>query len=214
MNAVELIEEVSDIIDDPSYSSVVFLRYLNQAELALAGELLLPDLADGFGTVDTDPAAFSVALPADYHKGLFHAQCDGVEIGVLKNLKSLAARFGSLTVEAGDVAAVAVNGKKLLYLKVPAEATAVELFFYRKPVAMTESGESNPDGFVDNDDFDWALIHHACWKIFSKIEQGVEGAKVGSRYHEDQFNDKRDELDVQCYRVGKSTSSPSVNMLH
>ncbi len=221
MNADELIEEVANIVTEPSYDDDedVFLRYLNQAMNAIAGQLLLPALADGYGTVTTVTDGFTIDLPEDYHKGLFLAQCDGVPVEVFRDLKSIATFFGGLkSSESGDVAGVVTSARRFIYQRVPTEATDIEIFYYRRPVPMEEGSDSYPDGLftsvVGNDDLDWALIHHACWKIFSKIEQGIDGAKVDTMYHQGLFKERLDDLKDHCIREGQNFATQATNKVY
>jgi len=206
MNAPDLISEIIDIVDSEPYDfRDLILKYLNQSIVSVSETLLLPDLADGHEVVTTAINGYSAPLPDDYHKGLFLANVDGKEIDIHKDLKTLSMMMGTVSAgKTGDVAGVAVNGKNLIYQSVPSAAVDIELFYYRRPGVVEDKKTSFPEGLANNDDFDWCLIHKACSKIFNKIEDGIEGAKVNTNKHEAQFNERLANLDVYAYREGIS----------
>lgn len=213
MNAEELIEEVEDIIQDPSYDSEAILKHLNRGQLAIANKLLLPGLSDGHASVNTVLSQNHATLPTNYHKALHVAQVDGLPVKVYNNKALMIADYGKLTTQTGAVIGVTVDSGELVYQRVPATATAVELFYYRKPTPMTESGTSFPDGLggqmADNDDFDFALIHYACWRLFERIEQGLEGQKIDTGYHKNEFYERVGELRLFC-KEGRSHPVPPI----
>lgn len=211
MNATELIAEVLEVVDSEGFSDDDALKYLNRAQLAIANRLLLPELADGYDTVTTVVDGFSVALPSDYHKGLFLAQVDDKKVQVFKDLMSLSTTFESVTVTAGDVAAVATNAGNLIYQRVPEETIDIELFYYRKPVKMTDVATSFPDGLTDVDAYDDAILYFTNWKMQNSIESGVEGVKIDTEYNKRGFDEMLDILSLHCVREGVAIAETPAN---
>lgn len=213
MNAALLVTEVLKIVDSAGFAAADALKYLNRAQLAVANRLLLPDLADGYDTVTTSTSAYSVALPSDYHKGLFLAQVDDEQVNTFKDILSLSKVYGKLTTTAGSIVAVAINAGNLVYQEVPATAADIELFYYRKPVDMTNVDTSFPDGLQDVDAYDDALIYYACWKMYTQVEQGLEGAKIDTKYNEDRWEQMVDRVGLHCAREGVAIADTPANKL-
>lgn len=214
MNANELINQVIEIIDNPDYDvGADILKYTNRSQRRIADILLLPDLRDGSATVSTAVGAMEVSLPATFHKNLFQARFAGADIAIYKDVVSMSMARGGLSLDVGDVEAVALKKGKLVYQMVPAAITAIEIYFYRLPVAMTAADTSYPDGAYGNDDFDWAIIHDSCAKIFNRIEEGMEGAKVNTDKHETLFAERMAALDEYAEMQGKIyPNRPSSNI--
>jgi len=201
MNADELIEQVIDIVNMPPYDSAdAVLPFINGANRRIADALLLPDLKDGFAAVLTTVGGMEIDLPLEYHKNLFMARVAGADVDIFTDVVSMSRIRGGISLDTGDVSAVATKRGAMIYQAVPLAATTIELYFYRLPVAMVEGGY--PDGANGNDDFDWAIIHGACEKIFARIEDGMEGSKVNTAYHHEMFGEKVGLLDTYCVQQG------------
>ena len=216
MNVVELVEEVLAIIDDPDYTDTEKItKRLNEAQRAVADAIMLPDLNNGIGTVDTAVDAYEVAMPADYQQNLYLAyDPDGEDLDVYKDMASMEL-VRKVRMDTGDLEAVCVHGSVLIYQPVPTAITTISLRYYRLPTDMVADDETSyPDGARGNDDFEWALVHHAAWKIFNKIEDGLEGQKVNTAAQLEQFGQRMTALDSFAERVGKSfpTRPASVNL--
>lgn len=217
MNAEELIEAVVDIIQDDSIEGEEILSYLNLGQLAIANRVLLPGLADGHATLSTVLDDFMVSLPTDYHRGLFLAQSDDSIPTVVKTMGDIVTVTGMpLSKDTGSaVNIVAAQARKFVYQPVPEAGAEVEIFYHRKPIPMTESNKSFPDGLSadssGNDDADQALIYYACWRSFAKIEQGLEGAKVDTKYYLGLFEETLEIIDLHSTREGKSYPKPLPN---
>jgi hypothetical protein len=215
VNAEELTQEVADIIQDSSYTGETILSYLNRGQVAVAGSLLLPGLADGHSTVTTAVDGYSVALPADFHRELYHAQVDGRPVKVYRNMGMIIHDLEKITAQAGQLEAVCPNAGNLLYQKVPSIAKDVELFYYRLPIDMTDEDEnSRPDGLsmqagVALEHFDFALVHYAAAFIFDRIEDGIEGQKVNTLSHRDQYALRLSEMALHV-REGRPHAPPPV----
>jgi len=218
MNSNELIAKVIGIVNDPDYDTPAdILKFINGSNKRIADLLLLPDLKDGFDTVDTTVGEMTAILPETYHKNLFMARVAGKDVDIFKDTVSLSRVRGGLSLDTGDIAAVATKKGSLIYQKVPTAITEIELYFYRLPVPMVIPGEgedeSLPDGAYGNDDFDWAIIHDTCAKIFNEIEDGMEGAKVNTEKHEAKFLEKIELLDDYAEQQGKEfPNRPSTNL--
>ena len=214
MNADELCQEVIDIVDDPGYEDPAeILKRVNRSQRRIADLLFLPDLKDGFASVNTTVGQMEVHLPDTYHKGLYMARSGGVALDIFMDVGSMSMVRGGVSLDVGTLAAVALKKASLIYQKVPAAQTAIELYFYRLPVDMAEGESFFPDGAQGNEDFEWAIIHDTCEKIFSRIEDGMEGAKVNTSYHRDMFAEKISIVEDFCKQQGIAYPiRPSTNL--
>jgi hypothetical protein len=191
MNAKELIEEVIDLVDDDWVDEKRALKAINAAQVAVARKVLLPGLADGSDTVTTLTTGNEVALPTDYLRELYYCSVDGQYPNVWSNLMLLGQEMGHLELKVGPVTDVCTLGSNLFYMNSPSTAVTLNLRYYRKPTAMTRSAESYPDGLeVGNgseEDYENAILSHAAWKLFLRIEAGVEGEAKDSTRHSNLF---------------------------
>lgn len=192
MNGKELIDDIIDTVQqEETYPRTRVLGYLNQALLAIAGRVLLPGLADGAGTVTTVIDSNVAPLPADFHRELHQATADGTPVQISANAGIMLADDFNFDLTAGQVLGVTVMAGNLAYQYVPAVPVDIALRYYRKPTLLADSDTSVPDGLAGShgmeDDIDLALISHVCARIFSKVEQGLEGAKIDTTYHTGQY---------------------------
>jgi len=207
VNAQSLIAEVSNIIQG-SYADSALLPYLNAAQVAIAERVLLPGLSDGLATISATTGAMYATVPATYHRRIFMAKntTTGAAVDVFSNLGILAQTkeiYPSIDNE-GDVVAIAIHAGRIVYQMVPTSAQTISLMFYRLPVPMTESSTSYPDGMggsrvADSKEaLDFALIHHAAWNCYERIEDGMEGQKVNSERHKGLFDKHMERLSLVC----------------
>lgn len=195
MKAEGLITALAGMVQDPSLDVDNLLLRLNTAQLAIAEEdgIYLPGLADGVASITATAGAMYADLPADYLKRFYLAKntTTGAVVMVFDNIGMMAQSLGiipSITNQ-GDVSSITVHAGRLLYQRTPTASQALTAMYYRRPIPMTESGNSYPDGHLGTrspnvmDAFDRAIVHHAAWKIYEEIEQGLEGRKVDTEYH-------------------------------
>jgi hypothetical protein len=188
MNAELMIDEVLDIVDDPSFDREDdVLKYLNLGQVSAAAKLLIPGLSDGYDTVATLVDAYKAPAPADYMKMVHSVSVVGRPVRLCRNFADLVQRYEGLSLDAGEVGAVVISAGQVFYQLVPAVSVDIELFYYRLPTPMTDSLTSFPDGLGNlqdaMDNYSRALIHFAASQLYSKIEQGMEGEKVDTAYH-------------------------------
>jgi len=173
------------VCGSPDATSANILPLLNEGLRMITGRILLPPL-ETFATVNTTLSANTSALPANYQHGLFAAQ-DGVKTLGIKNSKGqMITAFGDLT-QAGDVEAVAVVGSSLMYLPIPSTVVPLTIHYYRLPALLVAL--ASPEGFTpQNVEFgEKAMKHYAAASLWSNSEDGIDGEKVNTLYHEGQF---------------------------
>lgn len=185
---IDLIEEVQDVIQDDAYDEDTILSLLNRAMGLISSKVLLPGL-EAMSSLATAPAVNVVSLTADYHRELFKAYNATTECGILlfSSTASLYRRCPrAVKAEVGDVKFVALTGKSLMIHAVPASAQDLTLWYYRKPVVLVEDNDE-PDGLPPQ--FHDMLSNYAAWKLFDKIEDGIEGKKVNTDHYMTLFLD-------------------------
>ncbi len=208
MNAVELVAEVQKIVDagTGSFSDEQVLAYLNRGMLAVANRLLLPWLSTS-ATVTTDTTN-TVSLPAYFHRNLFMATTDDGQLDIISSPKSLEDEYPSDSTDT-TLKAVCVIPGNLQYSYTPDDATDITLHYYRRPLDMTLEDTSEP--MTSNDDFYMVIINYAAWQMFSILEQGVEGAKVSTMYHKNEYKEYLEDIKQICIKEGRSFRAPQYN---
>jgi hypothetical protein len=199
MNAETLIATLGGMVQEPSLDAEGLLAKLNAAQLAVAEEdgIFLPALADGIASITAEAGEMFADLPLTYHKRFYLAKntTTNGSVIVFDNIGMMAQSLGdipSISLQ-GDVYAITVHAGRVLFQRTPTANQTISTMFYRLPVPMTESNKSFPDGLLGSrsslveDAFDRALLHHAAWRIFSGVEQGLEGRKVDTEYHFGEF---------------------------
>lgn len=205
MNAEEILNEIVDIVAAPSYRDRdKVLKFANEANLAIANRIFLPDLADGFDSVDTVVDDNAVDLPPDYHRGLYLAMSEGKSLDIFEDIKSMSMCMGGISKDAGDLVGVTTTRTSLFYYQVPDAVKSIDLYYYRKPILMTDSSRSFPDGVDDNDDFDLAIIHLASRKITNRIEDGEDGVMINTQNHDALFKQAMEQLEIYARQQGQS----------
>ena len=157
--------------------------YLNDGLSEISSRLFLPDLETS-DQVTTSADGSYVDLPTDFQKKLFRAWSDTRSIQVTV-FSSVALLYRNLPRPdlGGSVMGMAVRGKRLYYARRGAET--ITIHYYRQPTALVALGDT-PDCLPD--DLARKLLEsYACMQMFSRIEDGIEGRKVNTEWHEAKF---------------------------
>lgn len=197
----DLIDVISDVIQDSSYTDAILKTRINEAvENIAAGVRMpdgqisppLPDLYD-MDTVVTSTTLPYKALPTDYQRNVFMvADSNGNQIHpprggdyysfglFLKQSSHKALDQG------GSVSMVCVKGTKLYYQGVPSASETLTVHFYRAPTAMALDAD-DPEGIPSH--LQTRLIKHlVCREILGEgIEDGDNSLGTGYRYHTEKF---------------------------
>jgi len=201
MNAANLIDDVlAEISDEQDTTRAEVLSRLNKAQLAVAGKILMPDLADGNTSVLSVLGSSEADMPADFHRHIFMAQIDNYPVRTYLSFPLFLQEFNSLSDDAGDIIGIVTKGLKLIYQGVPSDATTIALQYYRLPVDMTDVSTSYPDGISNSEEYVMCLFHYACWKLFARVEDYTE-AKHDTMYHKKEYQDYLVELGHACSKL-------------
>lgn len=174
MNAAELSDAVLAIVQDDDSADVV-LDYFNLGLAEIAGAIDLPGLHTT-STVATSAAASSVALPSDYHKGLYWVVSEaqkrrvGDRAGDYHNTVPFFERY-QLQDEVGEIRDVVIMGSNLLYQ--PSATDVLRLSYYKEPTVLTESTDIPSE--IPSHLQKALLVNFALKEIYGTIEDGFDG---------------------------------------
>lgn len=193
----EIRDTVIDVLKDASIDDYVIDKRINQGYRFCAKRILLPGLETS-GTVTTATDAKEVAVPTawNYGRNLYGAAVlDKPDIKVLNSTALLRKVYPQFDLEIvnGDVEFIVLRGSNIIYYPVPAAATDIVCNFYAAPTEMTDEDDT-PSALplADQEDL---LANYALWKIWSQIEDGVEGVKVNTNYYKGEFFEVYNTLD-------------------
>lgn len=187
-----LADDVLDVVQDPSYDYDDVLQYFNDCIMDLAGEFLLPDL-DTWVDIATDPNTDHARLPVRYMKNLryAHSITHNREIRRYGGLSQLYRLFSTLD-QTGRVLGVCAQGNDLYYQRIPSSAETIRINFYRFPDLLAtrfDKATCLPDHLVKP-----LLLNYAAKEIFNLIEDGVEGQKINTSKHSNEYDKYRAKL--------------------
>jgi len=206
----QLIARATRKIDEPAYTQTDILDYLNQG-LSMATELLMFPGLQATDEVTTSTSENSVALPANYHHGLYRAtNADKSPLIIKSNLAAMIDAVGSSYGEPGDVSFVCEHGTLLVYDRIPAEAVDITIFYYRKAAAITALSTAL-DGITPSllTRVESAIIHYAASMAFGDMESGVDSRQTDAIYNMDLFTSTIEDIRKRT-SVGVSHPAPPI----
>jgi len=182
----DLIDEIDEDLNDDSFSTAKKLTVLNDVQREIATDNDLPALALNT-TVATSLTLSYVAMPAGFQKKLYkvYSVTEKQDVRILPSLADLHAEYVASIDQSGAVEGVALFGSKLHYQHIPTGAETLRLFYYGIPTEMTEMDDTPtalPEPLAKD-----LLLHGALFKLFAKIEDGIEGPKMNTRHYGDLF---------------------------
>lgn len=170
-----LSDEVLDKVQDGSFSHDDVLRYFNNCIVELAGEFLLEDL-ERWEDLHTTAGVNHTKLPASFMRNLrfVHSVTHNRKIRIQGSVIQMF-RWYENQDRAGPIRMCAVKGRELYYQLVPSTSEQLRLNFYAFPDRLRTRDDKPtclPEHLVEP-----LLVSYACWKIFGKIEDALEGSK-------------------------------------
>lgn len=189
MKTNDLVQRVLDKVDDPSVTAEEVVDLFNFALYKAALLTKLPAL-DASATVDTVPGSASVALPSNYLHSVYWIGSASQEIRIGRDYYDLG-RFlkaypDPALAEVGDVRRAAIKGNNLFYQPSPASADTLTLYFFGKPTTLA-LGDDGPTCLPEP--FQAAILcNYALRDLYARIEEGIEGGKVDTMYHESLYS--------------------------
>jgi hypothetical protein len=180
-----LAEEIIGAIQDDSLGDFErILELFNECLLEIAGEFLLPEL-ERWANVSTN-STNKVALPYDYMRNLRYCKdvTSNHKVKVYGSRAQLDRHF-YINDQSGRVVGVAPYGRYLHYQRIPADEAILKINYF-----------AFPDKLLTRDDkpecLPWHLAktllrHYTLRELWSLKEDGMEGAKVNTQYHDSRY---------------------------
>ena len=167
-------------------------------------------LLNTVGQVDTVIDDDSADLPDDFSGTLYLAKYDGNDLEVYDDWAQLHLDHGG---ETGALVAVAVDGDTLRYLPSQDAELPIDIYYYRKPVVITDT--IGADCFNREQVFhgELAIIHYAAMLQWERIEIGIDGNKPNTDHHRKKFDEHISELSSQV-RAGNRSPYAGRNRIH
>ncbi len=190
MATLETLNDVIlDIIQDPSITSDTVTSLINQGIRYIASQVLLPELSSE-GPVETVVGSCATTVPSawNFERILFNAEVEGTQdIQVVQSKEELHRVYPNYETElqSGLVEFALVTGSNLTYYPIPTEITEIFCKFYTKPTPLV-SGTDEPVCIPEALQED-LLENFTLWKLYTRIEDGVEGRKVNTVYYKAEF---------------------------
>ena len=181
----EVISDIIGIVKDPKFGPAEVLKFLNRCNVMVARKAHFSDLLQD-DPIEPDKDAFVKALPADYHYGLYDcwSNTHNIQIKVYDSEGLINRQLDRLDNNC-PVIGVAEKGSTLYYQRQPSSAETLRLFYFKKPTDLTIGGVMPV--YVP-DDFHYTLYSYYCaWRIYERIEDGIEGDKVNTKYYKNEF---------------------------
>ena len=202
MTFQELINEVTNIVQDTAWSEAAIKSKLNQALIVVATGVMLPGkyqlsppLPDLYTSTDIDTVAgvATCNLTSDFNRDVIQVvNSNGDKIPIEVSFRKFLSDYPEQ--QTGSVFKAAVIGNKLVYRDVPATAETLTVHYYKTPTALVNYSDA-PSCLP-------ALLHrpllvgYVCKEIFSQIEDGIEGQKTNTGYWTQEFQQGLLDLDV------------------
>lgn len=203
----DLREDIKSDIDDSSFDDDLIDRLINQAVRKISSLVLLPVL-EASDTSDTAVGSPYIDLPDGFGHNLFHASTARGKVKVLSSMSLLLEEYPMFAAEnaTGPVEFCCLLATQIAIHPVPAEITAVHLFYHEWPATLSGTGDLSV--YIPDEEAQEAMVkHYVLGKLHKKLEDGLEGAMQNTAYHEKGFLEA-----VRAYgltiKQGQSRPSP------
>jgi hypothetical protein len=181
MKLLEIKTELSNLVQDASFSGDTLDSYINQAILYAGANVDLPHLKriDTVDTIVSQAYTTLTGLTGGFSGKLRKVKdSDGNPITIYSNLELLMDEYPTM-VEEGEVEAVALEGYTLWYQKIPEAAETLTCLYYRDPTTLSKNDDIPSDfpAHLHRNLF----VHGAAWMVYDQIEDDEEGGKVNTK---------------------------------
>lgn len=183
----DIIERVLKKVDNDDFTEEDALAALNQCNVHIATEIYIKEL---FTVSEVTIAANtnSVALPDDFLREFKFAYNKTIseQIKVYDSRRLLDRKLrGSRT--SGNVR-YACNDYPNIFVKyTPASDNILDIYYCAIPDDLEEGGEF--PGYIPNNYIYNLYFNYACARLWDFVEEGMEGEKVNTLYHDDQADE-------------------------
>lgn len=191
----EVAKTVLQTVRDDRNNEASVIRLLGQCMRELSRDIIFPSL-DAEWQVTAVTTGPSVGLPVGFQRNLY--QChDGSHftgsITVFNSKSQLSEQLfdPQLNRRGTRVQGVAAVGSRLYYSPIPAVETQLTIRGQSVPPPITAT--TNLDEIIGIG-FEGIWENYALWKLYSQIEQGIDGKKVDTMYYMNLYLGLKDEL--------------------
>lgn len=190
-SAAKLIERVQDLVKDGSFGPSFILEKLNDGLAEVTQITRPPDLVAVDVELDFAAGDKFISMPADFFGPrllkLYNKTDDRPCVVVYRfvDLAHLSKKFAGTAVHAG-----CLKGKTLHVAGVPAVATTLEVSYLTEPTIFEDvDDDGSAITYLPFRLGEQAIISYAAWRIYTHIEDGVDGKKVNTDKHHADFLD-------------------------
>jgi len=195
----DLVDYVSDIIQDTSYSDATILKYINRGLKQIAGGMFItyPDRTQVFSsplpnlltsdTVTTSTSAAYVDLPDDFGRGLLAVSSAATDtlITIVESFAEFLSMYPTLDMSS-SIVAVSVRGTRIYYQGIPTTADTLTLHYYSTPTELSDDDDA-PD-CLPSHLHEELLVNYAAMKIYDQIEDGIVSPKTNTEAYTVRFS--------------------------
>ncbi len=193
MNLNDLTNYIESVVYDSTFTSAAINTLINEAYLAVATGVKLPDRYDltpplpdlyTTGTVSTGSSGVA-SLPVDYNRDVVQVtNSAGSEIPIFASFRQFNQKYP--VVDTSSVHACSVNGSNLHYRGEPTTPENLTVAYYQTPTPLVNATDE-PTAIP-------AVLHrqlivgYVCKTIYDQIELGLSGPKVDTANYTRMFN--------------------------
>lgn len=182
MKLEQMVKEVAKLVDDAYYDPLSIVEYLNRALAMCSYDVDIPEFKR-VATIQTITGQAYTYLSdqiTNFGGRVRRVKNDGVDLKVYSSLDQLLDDYADLEV-AGDVEAVAMEGRILWYAKIPEIATNLLILYFKLPEPLVSKV---------NEELPWmpetvqlkALCQGAASLIWNDLEEEDSGQPMYNRY--------------------------------
>lgn len=202
----DIIYEVYTTANAPDETEESIIALINRGLFHIASRVLLDSL-ETEGTVEVGVTGIaSIPDSWNFHRNLFQVNSDTRELQVLNSLEQLYRVYPDFNVLSSGTPKVALKQQnEILCFPKPEHLTEFKCKFFRKPEIVLNESESIvciPEGLQED-----LLVGFCCMRIFSRIEDSMEGFKVNTKHHKASFELAIERLE-DAMQTGQSRALP------
>lgn len=186
LTVTEVTTRVLRKMQDDAFDATDVLTALDQCNVEIATILDIKELVTVSEVTFTN-SQNNITLPSDFCKNLFlgYNKTTNRHLDVYDSRRILTRRLTHLD-RAGNVEAICKDGENIFYQKVPAADQTGDVHYHALPDDLASDGEF--PSYVPGNFIHRLYYNYAVAQLFDLVEDGIDGEKVNTLYHEDKFN--------------------------
>lgn len=200
----DLVASVTLTLRMPSVTSTEITLHLNNCYDYVASQVLLTSLeSSGVATSVVD--SISTEIPTDwlYHRNLFSCEVeDNSPITILNSKEHLRRIYPDFETvkQSGTIDYLVVSGSSIIYYPIPSDPVELVCGYFKIPTWLEKPIEGYSCGCDELVTIPIGLQpklleSYICWKIWQRVEDGIEGRKVNTAYYYNLFKEALVELE-------------------